>query len=173
MKDGMKELQKLKGVGEVLSRRFVEAGYDTFAKIAIANPGRDYTPNDLVAIGRLADENLELVDYGEGDEEDVGAVHGAAGSLVRGARAPPRPQVVRGAPTGKQRARTDRGCGLEVLEARVAVERDHRRRRERHVAVLAVGGGLVGSVGERLRGSLNRSVDDGFRDSRRLGAARL
>jgi hypothetical protein len=32
----MKELQKLKGVGEVLSRRFVEAGYDTFAKIAAA-----------------------------------------------------------------------------------------------------------------------------------------
>jgi hypothetical protein len=36
MKQGMKELQKLKGVGEVLSRRFVEAGYDTFAKIAAA-----------------------------------------------------------------------------------------------------------------------------------------
>ena len=32
----MKELQKLKGVGEILSRRFVEAGYDTFAKIAAA-----------------------------------------------------------------------------------------------------------------------------------------
>lgn len=36
MKQRMKELQKLKGVGEVMSRRFVEAGYDTFAKIAAA-----------------------------------------------------------------------------------------------------------------------------------------
>jgi hypothetical protein len=36
MKQGMKELQKLKGVGEVLAQRFVEAGYDTFAKVAAA-----------------------------------------------------------------------------------------------------------------------------------------
>jgi Helix-hairpin-helix domain len=36
MKLGPKELQQLKGVGEVLSRRFLEAGYDTFAKIASA-----------------------------------------------------------------------------------------------------------------------------------------
>jgi hypothetical protein len=36
MKAEMKELQKLKGVGEVLSQRFVEAGYDTFAKVASA-----------------------------------------------------------------------------------------------------------------------------------------
>jgi len=36
MKRRTKELQKLKGVGVTLSRRFVEAGYDTFAKIAAA-----------------------------------------------------------------------------------------------------------------------------------------
>ena len=36
MKQGAKELQKLKGVGEILSRRFMEAGYDTFARIAEA-----------------------------------------------------------------------------------------------------------------------------------------
>jgi DNA anti-recombination protein RmuC len=36
MKQSLKELQKLKGVGEVLSRRFAEAGLDTFAKIAAA-----------------------------------------------------------------------------------------------------------------------------------------
>jgi DNA anti-recombination protein RmuC len=36
MKQGIKELQQLKGVGEILSRRLVEAGYDTFAKIAAA-----------------------------------------------------------------------------------------------------------------------------------------
>ncbi len=34
MKQRMKELQKLKGVGEILSRRLVEAGHDTFAKVA-------------------------------------------------------------------------------------------------------------------------------------------
>jgi len=36
MKQGIKELQKLKAVGEILSRRLVAAGYDTFAKIAAA-----------------------------------------------------------------------------------------------------------------------------------------
>jgi Helix-hairpin-helix domain len=36
MSEGMKELQKLKGLGEILSRRFVEAGYDTFAKVVAA-----------------------------------------------------------------------------------------------------------------------------------------
>ena len=32
MKEQMKELQKLKGIGEVLSRRLVESIYDTTAK---------------------------------------------------------------------------------------------------------------------------------------------
>jgi predicted flap endonuclease-1-like 5' DNA nuclease len=32
----MKELQKLKGIGEVLSRRLLEAGYDSYAKVAAA-----------------------------------------------------------------------------------------------------------------------------------------
>lgn len=36
MKDTMKELQKIKGIGEILSRRLVEAGYDTHGKIAAA-----------------------------------------------------------------------------------------------------------------------------------------
>jgi Helix-hairpin-helix domain len=36
MNQGSKELQKLKGVGEVLSRRLAEAGYDTFAKVVAA-----------------------------------------------------------------------------------------------------------------------------------------
>lgn len=31
-----KELQKLKGIGEVLSQRLVEASYDTIAKVAAA-----------------------------------------------------------------------------------------------------------------------------------------
>jgi ERCC4-type nuclease len=34
MKEQMKELQKLEGIGEVLSRRLVEAGYDTIGKVA-------------------------------------------------------------------------------------------------------------------------------------------
>jgi predicted flap endonuclease-1-like 5' DNA nuclease len=36
MKTEVKELQKLKGIGEVLSRRLVEASYDTIAKVAAA-----------------------------------------------------------------------------------------------------------------------------------------
>lgn len=36
MKETLKELQKIKGIGEILSRRFVEAGYDTHGKIAEA-----------------------------------------------------------------------------------------------------------------------------------------
>ena len=36
MKQQMKEVQKLKGIGDVLSRRLVEASYDTIAKVAAA-----------------------------------------------------------------------------------------------------------------------------------------
>jgi hypothetical protein len=34
MKEQMKELQKLQGIGEVLSRRLIESGYDTISKVA-------------------------------------------------------------------------------------------------------------------------------------------
>ena len=36
MKEQIKELQKLKGIGEVLSRHLVESSYDTIAKVAAA-----------------------------------------------------------------------------------------------------------------------------------------
>src|SRR5659263_583798 len=36
MKKLLKELQQLKGIGEVLSQRLVEASYDTIAKVAAA-----------------------------------------------------------------------------------------------------------------------------------------
>jgi ERCC4-type nuclease len=36
MKEQMKVLQKLKGIGDVLSRRLVESSYDTIAKVAAA-----------------------------------------------------------------------------------------------------------------------------------------
>jgi predicted flap endonuclease-1-like 5' DNA nuclease len=36
MKKQMKELRKLKGIGEVLSKRLVESSYDTIAKVAAA-----------------------------------------------------------------------------------------------------------------------------------------
>lgn len=36
MKEKMKELQKLKGIGEVLSKRLIESSYDTIAKVAAA-----------------------------------------------------------------------------------------------------------------------------------------
>ena len=34
MKRQLKELQKLRGIGEILSQRLVEASYDTIAKVA-------------------------------------------------------------------------------------------------------------------------------------------
>jgi predicted flap endonuclease-1-like 5' DNA nuclease len=36
MKKQTKEVQKLKGIGEVLSQRLVESSYDTIAKVAAA-----------------------------------------------------------------------------------------------------------------------------------------
>jgi replicative superfamily II helicase len=36
MKEQMKELKKLKGIGEVLSRRLIESSYDSIAKVAAA-----------------------------------------------------------------------------------------------------------------------------------------
>ena len=36
MKEQMKELQKLRGIGEVLSRRLVESSYDSISKVAAA-----------------------------------------------------------------------------------------------------------------------------------------
>jgi len=36
MKNQMKELQKLTGIGEVLSRRLIESSYNTIAKVAAA-----------------------------------------------------------------------------------------------------------------------------------------
>jgi len=36
MSKEMKELQKLKGIGEVLARRLIEASYNTIAKVAAA-----------------------------------------------------------------------------------------------------------------------------------------
>jgi predicted flap endonuclease-1-like 5' DNA nuclease len=37
MKHEAKQLKKLRGIGEVLARRFFEAGYDTVAKVASAD----------------------------------------------------------------------------------------------------------------------------------------
>jgi hypothetical protein len=36
MKKSLKELQNIKGVGEILAKRFIRAGYDTFDRIAAA-----------------------------------------------------------------------------------------------------------------------------------------
>ena len=45
MNKEMKELQKLKGIGEVLSRRLIEASYNTIAKVAAAEePGLKKIP---------------------------------------------------------------------------------------------------------------------------------
>jgi predicted flap endonuclease-1-like 5' DNA nuclease len=45
MKEEMKELQELKGIGKVLSRRLIEASYNTIAKVAAAeNHGLQRVP---------------------------------------------------------------------------------------------------------------------------------
>lgn len=36
MKERMKELRQLKGIGDILARRLVESSYDTVAKVAAA-----------------------------------------------------------------------------------------------------------------------------------------
>jgi hypothetical protein len=65
MKVGMKGMRKLDGIGEVLSRRLIEAGYDTFAKVSAAGEeGLKKIPginprliNSIVAqAGKLAEE---------------------------------------------------------------------------------------------------------------------
>ena len=52
MNKQMKELQKLKGIGEVLSRRLVESSYDTIAKVAAA---------EEKGLERIAGMNLQKV----------------------------------------------------------------------------------------------------------------
>ena len=65
MEKGIKELQKLKGVGEVLSQRLVDAGLDTFTNVAAAGeevlrkiPGMNprMVPSVLAQAGELAGE---------------------------------------------------------------------------------------------------------------------
>jgi len=48
----MKELQKLRGIGEVLSRRLVESSYDTIAKVAAA---------EVTGLERIAGMNPQKV----------------------------------------------------------------------------------------------------------------
>ena len=83
----MKELQKLKGVGEILSRRFIEAGYDTFAKIAAAGeeglrkvPG--VNPRMLASI--VAEAKALSGEIGKGKYPENGG-NEAAGSSHEGA----------------------------------------------------------------------------------------
>ena len=52
MKEQMKELRKLKGIGEILSQRLVEASYDTVAKVAAA---------EEKGLERIAGMNLQTV----------------------------------------------------------------------------------------------------------------
>ena len=72
MKAGLKGMQKLKGIGEVLSRRLIEAGYDTFAKVAAAGeeglrkiPG--INPRLIKSIVTQAAELAEEVEKGRAE----------------------------------------------------------------------------------------------------------
>ena len=66
MKKKISELKRLRGVGDVLSRRFVEAGHDTLAKVAAAGEeglkkvqgiNRRMIPDILEQAGQLSGES--------------------------------------------------------------------------------------------------------------------
>jgi len=63
MKEQMKELQKIKGIGEVLSRRLVESSYDTIGKVAGA---------EKKGLERIAGMNHKSTDYRNPSQEDDG-----------------------------------------------------------------------------------------------------
>ena len=73
MKAGMKGMQKLKGIGEVLSRRLIEAGYDTFAKVAVAAEEelrkiQGINPRQIKSIVAQASELAEEAEKGRAEK---------------------------------------------------------------------------------------------------------
>jgi hypothetical protein len=84
MNQGVKELQKLKGVGDVLSLRFVEAGYDTFARVAAAGAEglgkiRGINPKMIPAI--LAQAGALAGEAGKSRDEKIRELKQKADSL--------------------------------------------------------------------------------------------
>jgi ERCC4-type nuclease len=55
MKEQMKELQKLRGIGEVLSRRLVESSYDSISKVAGAEV------HGLARIARMSPQKVRAI----------------------------------------------------------------------------------------------------------------
>ena len=84
MKQNMKELRKLKGVGDVLAKRFIEAGFDTLGKVAGADvedlkkiPGTN--PRVLPQIVSQAGELVE--DVAKSREEKIEELKRQAASV--------------------------------------------------------------------------------------------
>lgn len=84
MKGKMKELQKIKGIGEILARRFVEAGYDTHGKIAEAGEEalKAIKGTNPRAISSIISQAADLADeVGKARAKRVEELKGAAATL--------------------------------------------------------------------------------------------
>jgi hypothetical protein len=86
MKKKSKELLKIKGIGEVLSKRLIEAGYDTFEKIAAAGEAglKKIRGLDRLPLKPIIDQAAALVQ--ESDKKEAGKVKDlkAAAATIRG-----------------------------------------------------------------------------------------
>jgi predicted flap endonuclease-1-like 5' DNA nuclease len=96
MNQQMKELQKLKGIGKVLSQRLVESSYDTIAKIAAAQEKgleriAGMNPKKVRSIVTQAREMTGEAEKGRHtwlEEKDGGNVHQVSGAGQRNEKNP-------------------------------------------------------------------------------------
>ena len=93
MKKDSNELQKIKGIGELLSKRLIEAGYDTFDKIAAAGEAglRKIRGLDRLPVKPIIDQATALAQENDNKQarkvKDLKAatvtIRGQLGSLAR------------------------------------------------------------------------------------------
>jgi len=124
MTDTIKELQKIKGIGEILARRFVEAGYDTPGKIAAAGEEalkaiRGINPRAIASIISQAADRAD--EAGKARERRVQELKAAAATLkgqVEGIT-----RTVRDRLADELQGKRGKKMEKEVLRLMVALER--------------------------------------------------
>lgn len=90
MKKNAKELQKIKRIGEVSSKRLIEAGYDTFDKIAAAGESglKKIRGFDRLPIKRIIDQAAALAQESKKEKsrrvKDLKAAAATIGGQVEG-----------------------------------------------------------------------------------------
>jgi len=85
MNKEMKELQKLKGIGEVLARRLIEASYNTIAKVARCGRARvkEHTRDEPAKVRSIVTQAREMTSEAEKRPgQDVEALKRRADGLV-------------------------------------------------------------------------------------------